>query len=97
MRIENGNIGTVGGNTSSGAVHSFGKEHESCIEAENGFSDTVSLSNASGLIALAKDTGSPDREARVSTLTAEVRSGTYRFSADDVAQAILKQVAGAGR
>jgi anti-sigma28 factor (negative regulator of flagellin synthesis) len=97
MRIENGNIGTVGGNTSSGAVHSAGTEHQSYIDAENSFSDTVSLSNASGLIALAKDTGSLDRQARVSTLTAEVRSGTYRFSADDVAQSILKQAAGAGR
>jgi len=97
MRIENGNIGTVGGNTSSGAVHSVGAEDGSRIEAESSFADTVSLSSDSIFVALAKNTGSPDRQSRVSALTTEVRSGAYRFSTQDVAHAILKQAAGAGR
>jgi anti-sigma28 factor (negative regulator of flagellin synthesis) len=97
MRIENGNIGTVAGNTSSGPVHSVGPEDGSHIDAGNGFSDTVSLSGASSLIALAKNVSSLERQSRVSALTAEVRSGAYQFSAEDVAHAILKQAAGAGR
>jgi anti-sigma28 factor (negative regulator of flagellin synthesis) len=95
MRIENGNIGNVAGNTSSGAVHPVGTEGGSVIDGRDGSSDSVSLSSASGLIALAKNVASLDRQSRVSALAAQVRSGSYQISPRDVAHAMLEQTAGA--
>jgi anti-sigma28 factor (negative regulator of flagellin synthesis) len=91
MRIESGNVGTIGGSGSSGSVRSVGGDDASSANGSHGFSDTVSLSNASSLVAMAKNINSADRQSRVDSLTANIRSGNYRFSSGDVAQALLKQ------
>lgn len=92
MRIENGNIGTIGNGGSAGSVRSIGSDdaaHSSTAGA--GFSDTVSLSSASSLIALAKNVTAADRQSRITQLAADLRSGGYSFNSRDVAQAMLKQ------
>jgi anti-sigma28 factor (negative regulator of flagellin synthesis) len=92
MRIENGNIGTIGNGGSTGSVRSISADdaaHSS--SADSAFSDTVSLSSASSLIALAKNVISSNRESRITQLSSDLRSGGYNFSLRDVAQAMIKQ------
>lgn len=67
---------TASGNDASDAAHG----------------DTVSLSGVSNLIALAKSDPSPDRQAKIDSLTTLVRSGQYQTNVNDVSRAIVQDV-----
>jgi len=52
--------------------------------------DEVSLSNASGLVSLAKTLTPADKQTKVVALTAPVRSGQYRAETAQVARSIVQ-------
>ncbi|MBV8553630.1 MAG: flagellar biosynthesis anti-sigma factor FlgM [Acidobacteriaceae bacterium] len=54
--------------------------------------DTVHLSGASDLVALAKNMTSTDRQARLASLADQIRSGRYEVNADDVSHAIVRSL-----
>jgi anti-sigma28 factor (negative regulator of flagellin synthesis) len=92
MRVENGNIGGVGGNGSFGSISSIGPDGRgNAVETEDISSDSVKLSGASNLIALAKSLNSLDRQSRLEALAAQVGSGTYQVNPQEVSRAVLKQ------
>jgi anti-sigma28 factor (negative regulator of flagellin synthesis) len=91
MRIDNANVTGVGGSGSFGSVPSIGTDkRSSALSGDEVSLDTVNLSNARDLIALAKQANGHDRQSRIASLTAQVRSGTYHVNSDDVSRAILK-------
>ncbi len=93
MRIENGNIGGVGGGSSPGSVRSIGADPiTQSGDRDDASADTVKLSNASSLVALAKTVTSSDRQAKIASLTAQIRSGSYQVNAGQVSQAIISQL-----
>lgn len=93
MRIENQTIGNVGGGNSTDSLRSVnGASQTNSANAQDFSSDTVSLSNASGLINLAKSLHSHDRQSRVSSLAAQVRSGSYQVNAGALSKAIIGNV-----
>jgi anti-sigma28 factor (negative regulator of flagellin synthesis) len=94
MRVENGNIGGVGGGGSFGSVSSIGAgARGQSIEADESSADSVKLSGASGLVALAKSLGSSDRQSRIDALSAQLNSGSYQVNPQEVSRAVLKQMA----
>lgn len=93
MRVENGNIGGIGGGSSFGSVGSIGAGTRShSIETDESSSDSVKLSGASGLVALAKSLNSSDRQSRIDALAAQVNSGSYQVNPKEVSRAVLKQM-----
>ena len=93
MRVENQNINSLGNNVSSSSINSIGKDSSSQAGSPDGVhSDTVSLSSASSLIALAKNVSSADRLSRIAGLTAQVRSGSYQANAAATSKAMLKEL-----
>ncbi len=94
MRVENGNIGGVGGSGSFGPANPIGSEpRDHSIETEGSSADTVKLSGASSLIALAKSLNSSERQSRVQDLAAQVNSGLYQANPQEVSRAVLNQTA----
>jgi anti-sigma28 factor (negative regulator of flagellin synthesis) len=94
MRVENGNISGVGGSGSFGSVSPIGAESRGhSVETEDISADSVKLSGASSLIALAKSLNSSDRESRIEALAAQVGSGNYQVNPQEVSRAVLKQMA----
>lgn len=90
MRIENQTIGSVGGGNSTDSLRSVnGASHINSANSQDFSSDTVSLSSASGLINLAKSLHSQDRQSRISSLAAQVRSGSYQVNAGALSKAII--------
>jgi anti-sigma28 factor (negative regulator of flagellin synthesis) len=93
MRIENGNLNGVANSGSSGSLESIGSDRRvSAGDADPSSSDSVQLSGASGLIALARSVGSGDRQVRLGNLTAQVQSGNYQVDSQKVSQAILESL-----
>ncbi len=93
MRVENGNVGGVGGGSSSGSVRSIGPDPRvQSLDGDDASADTVRLSSASNLVALAKNVSSSDRQSKIASLAAQVRSGTYQANPSDVSQAIISQL-----
>lgn len=94
MRVENGNIGGVGGGSSFGSVNSIGAGARSySSEVDESSADSVKLSGASGLVALAKSLNSSDRQSRIDALAAQLNSGNYQVNPQEVSRAVLKQMA----
>ena len=93
MRIENQNVGGVGGSSSSSSLSSLGAggSRAGSLDRADYSSDVVKLSGASNLIALAKGVNSADRQSRIASLAAQVRSGSYQASFQDVSKAIVGQ------
>ncbi len=92
MRIDNSNLTGVGGSGHSGAVGSVGVNGRApAVDSDDAAADSVKLSSASSLIALAKNVSSADRQSRISQLASEVSSGTYQVNPRDVSRAIVSQ------
>ncbi|MGH9584190.1 MAG: flagellar biosynthesis anti-sigma factor FlgM [Bryobacteraceae bacterium] len=53
-------------------------------------SDSAQLSNAANLVTLARQVSSPDRQARVSGVIAQVRSGQYQVDPPQVGRALVQ-------
>ena len=90
MRIENGKLDSVVNSGASGGVHSVNSDSRLSGSDADSPSDSVHLSGASSLIALARNLSAADRQSRVSTLTAQVQSGKYKIDAGQVSNAILE-------
>jgi anti-sigma28 factor (negative regulator of flagellin synthesis) len=94
MRVESANIGGVGGSNSSGSVNPIGSEAgRHSLQTGDNSADSVSLSGASSLIALAKSLNSSDRQSRIDALAAQLNSGNYQVNPQEVSRAVLKQMA----
>jgi hypothetical protein len=89
VRVENQNIAGVSGNTSSSSVGSTALAGRNGNASEKTSPDIVALSSASNLIALAKHVNAPDRQARISSLAAQYRTGQYQPEAEDVSRALV--------
>jgi anti-sigma28 factor (negative regulator of flagellin synthesis) len=83
--------GSTGGVTNSSLTGVAGKN--SSVEAQDSaHGDTVSLSGVSNLIALAKADSSPDRQAKIDSLSALVRSGQYQANANGTSRAMVQDL-----
>lgn len=61
-------------------------------QLDSGNGDTVSLSGVSNLIGSNKAEVSPERQAKIDSLTAQVRSGQYQANPGDVSRAIVQDM-----
>jgi hypothetical protein len=75
MRIGNGGLESLG-NGSVGSVGGAGSDSRTSPSGSGTKSDSVSLSNAANLVALAK-TGGASRQSKLESLGAQVKSGSY--------------------
>ncbi len=89
MRVENQNAVAVGGTSSSSLRQVGGGDSRGSGIGDDASSDVVKLSGASNLIALARNVQSADRQFRISSIAAQVRSGSYQINSQDVSKAIL--------
>jgi anti-sigma28 factor (negative regulator of flagellin synthesis) len=86
MRIGNGSIDSLG----SGNVGSVGGAgSDSRAAASNAKSDSVNLSSAANLVALAK-AGAASRQSKVESLSAQVKSGAYQADNAQVSHAVVE-------
>ena len=93
MRIENGNLAGVGNSGSTGSTSAIGSHHRVTADTDgDGISDSVQLSGASSLVALARQVNAADRQSRIGALAVQVQAGKYQVSAQDVSDSILKSI-----
>lgn len=92
MRIEDNTATNIYGSGAAGATPSvdWQSRSEAANGANTGASDLVNLSDATNLVALARQASSPDREARVSGVIAQVRSGQYQVDLPQVGRAVIQ-------
>jgi anti-sigma28 factor (negative regulator of flagellin synthesis) len=97
MRIDNKGLETLVNSSSLRSDSSVVPESRQETSTSNAAAeDRVNLSNASSLVALAKGTVSADRQAKISALTAQVRSGQYQPNLSDVSRAMVQRISGSG-
>ncbi|HLH01602.1 MAG TPA: flagellar biosynthesis anti-sigma factor FlgM [Bryobacteraceae bacterium] len=93
MRIDNGLTNPIGNGNGLGSVGQVGSNSRvSGTSADDRSFDNVTLSSASNLVSAAKNAQSTERQAKIASLTAQVRSGSYRFDAQAVSQALIKSL-----
>jgi flagellar biosynthesis anti-sigma factor FlgM len=93
MRIDNGLTNQIGSNNGLGSLGQVGSNSRvSGAEGDDRSADSVRLSNASDLIALAKNAQSVERQARIASITAQVRAGSYRVDPQAVSQALINSL-----
>jgi anti-sigma28 factor (negative regulator of flagellin synthesis) len=78
--ISNGGVGSVGG-TGSG--------DRTSASSSGTKSDSVSLSNAANLIALAKS-GAASRQSKIQSISEQVKSGNYSTDSDQVSRSLVE-------
>jgi len=89
MKIGNASIETLV-NGGAGAIGGAAADSRAAGGTQSGTStDTVKLSNASALIALAKTSSSPAQQAKLQTLSSQVGSGQYQAESAQVSQALV--------
>ncbi|HZQ54350.1 MAG TPA: flagellar biosynthesis anti-sigma factor FlgM [Bryobacteraceae bacterium] len=95
MKIDNKAGDSLVSSSSLGSASSVTGESRSGASAATGTSeDRVSLSNASSLVAAAKNVRSADRQARINSLAAQVRAGQYKPDLSQVSHAIIQGMFG---
>lgn len=93
MRIDNGLTNPIGNGNGLGSVGQIGSNSRTSSSSSSDQSfDNVTLSSASNLVSAAKNATSVDRQAKIASLTAQVRSGSYQFDAQAVSQALIKSL-----
>ena len=93
MRIENGSTTPISNGNGLGSVGQVGSNSRTAGATANDHPfDNVTLSNASDLVGAAMDTQSPERNAQVASLAAQVRSGNYTVDPSAVTQALIKNL-----
>jgi|SRR5579884_1760894 len=92
MRIDDNTATTVYG--SSASSRTLGADLQTrwdgIKEADSSVSDQVNLSDASSLIALAKQSTFAGRQERVSAIISQVRAGQYQSDVGQVGRAIVQ-------
>ncbi len=93
MRIGNQADGAGITSTRSSAAQTIGHDTRpaASTSADND-GDQVSLSSASSLVALAKNSNPPDKQAKVAALTAQVRSGSYSVDNAQTSRALIRAI-----
>jgi anti-sigma28 factor (negative regulator of flagellin synthesis) len=86
MRVDNKSVDTLAAETRASSTQKVGQQDSPLSTKSAGVQggDQASLSSATNLVALAKSATSATRQARISALTSQVRSGSYQ---GDVGQA----------
>ena len=93
MRVENQNINSIGGNSAADSVSTAAVDsRKSAAAADQISSDVVTLSNASDLIALARNLSSPERQSKIASIAAQLRSGQYQASENEIGSAIVRSL-----
>jgi anti-sigma28 factor (negative regulator of flagellin synthesis) len=87
MQISNSNIDSLG-NSGVGAVGGAASGYRTSAGGVGNKSDSVSLSNAANLIALAKSSAA-SRQSKLQSLSAQLKSGSYQADTDVVSQALV--------
>jgi anti-sigma28 factor (negative regulator of flagellin synthesis) len=92
MRIEDNTATNVYGGGAANAAPGvdWQSRSEGASGLDTGASDLVNLSDATNLVALAKQASSPGRQARVSGLIAQVQSGAYQVDVPQVGRAVVQ-------
>lgn len=88
MRIGNNGIDSLG-NGSVGSVGGTGSEHRNATSGAASKSDSVSLSSAASLVALAKSSAA-SRQSKIQGLSADVKSGKYQSNDAQVSHAFVQ-------
>ena len=78
--LGSGSIGSIGGATPDARPATGGPSQKS---------DSVNLSGAASLVALAKS-GAASRQSKIQSLEAQVRSGSYQADNNEVSQAVVQ-------
>lgn len=89
MRVENQNVNGLSGTGSSDSVRSINTGVSAPETNEDKSSDTVRLSSASSLIALARGLNWIDKQSRVADLTTQFRSGSYEADPIGASRALV--------
>ena len=93
MRIDNGSTNSIGSGNGLGSVGQVGSNSRAQgTHGEDRSFDSVNLSSASDLVALAKNAQPLDRQEKIATLAAQVRSGSYRVDNQAVSQALIESL-----
>ena len=94
MRVDNNGLtGSIGSGNGLGSVGQVGSNSRTqATEAQDRSADSVNLSSASDLVAMAKSAQSIDRQQKIATLTAQVRSGSYQVDNQAVSQALIESL-----
>ena len=93
MRIDNGLTNPVSNGNGLGSVGQVGSNPRTPgTSAEDRSFDNVTLSDASNLVDAAKNSSAVERQAKLASLTAQVRSGSYRFDAQAVSQSLINSL-----
>lgn len=93
IQVQTSNIAGTNKDISNAAVTGTSPKTTSgndVSDATNG--DTVSLSGVSNLIALAKADSSPDRQAKINSLSDLVRSGQYQTNVSDISRSMVQDL-----
>ena len=95
MKIDNkAGDSLVSSSSVASALPVTGDSRSGASAATGASEDRVSLSNASSLVAAAKNVRSADRQARINALTAQVRAGHYKPDLSQVSHAIVQGMFG---
>jgi anti-sigma28 factor (negative regulator of flagellin synthesis) len=91
MRVENGAVDSLFSSSRSSAARGAGEESRVSTNTSNSNGvDFVSLSDATNLLALAKDKIPSDKQARLEAISGQIRSGTYQADTSDVSRALVQ-------
>jgi Anti-sigma-28 factor, FlgM len=93
MRIENQSDANILSNVRSAGTRATGSESvaDEYTLAPSLKTDKVDLSGASSLVSLAKTLLPADKQAKVTELTSQVRSGQYRTEASEISRSVIRK------
>jgi anti-sigma28 factor (negative regulator of flagellin synthesis) len=94
MRVDNKAVDTLATETRAGAAQKVKPQDSPLSTRSAGVQrgDQASLSSATNLVALAKNATSATRQAKISALTAQVRSGTYQGNVGQAGQGMVHEL-----
>ena len=92
MRVDNGLTNTIGTGNGLGSIGQAGLGSRNSVRSDDHSFDNVSLSSATSLVSTARTAESIDRQSKVVTLTAQIRSGSYGFDSQAVSQALIQSL-----
>ena len=94
MRVDNQPVDTLAGATGAGATQRIGQQDSTLSTKTSGAqgSDQATLSSASNLVALAKNATTAARQAKISALTEQVRSGSYQGDTGQAGRAMVGEL-----
>jgi len=91
MKIQDSGLQGLAGANNSKQVSPAGSQARAGIgSTDDGGTDIVKLSSASQLITTAKALGASSQQARIDSIAAQVRSGTYQADLGQVSRAIVQ-------